>query len=84
MANKPKLTMTFRNPLLYARELQDRMWAENINHNGLARRLGVSRARVTQWLDLLDLPEEVLHRAEAMGDNWEHRLVTERILRRSR
>lgn len=60
------------------------MLAEGINRAELARRLGVSRARVTQWMELLDLPEEVLHRAEAMGDNWDRRVMTEREMRRLR
>ena len=77
-------TKTFRNPLLYARELRDRMLAEGINRAELARRLGVSRARVTQWLDLLELPEQVLRDAEALGDNWGRRVVTERKMRGSR
>ena len=78
---KPKSTKTFRNPILYARELRDRMAAEGINRAELAKRLGVSRARVTQWLDLLDLPERVLHEAEALGDNWGRQVVTERKMR---
>src|SRR5512137_2323156 len=76
-----KPTKTFRNPLLYARELRDRMLAEGINRAELARRLGVSRARVTQWLDLLELPGEIQLRAEALGDNWSHHVVTERKMR---
>jgi hypothetical protein len=64
-------------------ELRDRMVAEGINRAELARRLGMSRARVTQWLDLLELPERVIRDAQAKGDNWEHRLLTERILRKS-
>jgi ParB-like chromosome segregation protein Spo0J len=74
----------FRNPLLYARELRDRMLAEGINRAELARRVGVSRARVTQWLELLELPEKALRDAEALGDNWNRQLVTEREMRRSR
>ncbi len=62
-------------------ELRDRMLVEGINRAELARRLGVSRARVTQWLDLLEMPDEVIREARAKGDNWEHRLVTERELR---
>jgi len=79
-----KPTKTFRNPLLYARELRDRMAREGINRAELARRLGVSRARVTQWLDLLELPEEVIRKAEEQGDNWDRRVMTESEMRRSR
>ncbi len=47
----------------------------------LARKLGISRARVTQMLNLLKLPEELIEEVERMGDNWDRRLVTERMLR---
>lgn len=47
----------------------------------LARKLNISRARATQMLNLLKLPEELLRVVEEMGDHWEGRLVTERILR---
>jgi hypothetical protein len=79
-----KPTKVFRNPLLYARELRDRMAREGINRAELARRLGVSRARVTQWLDLLELPERVLREAEALGDYWNRQVVTEREMRERR
>lgn len=41
----------------------------------------MSRARVTQWLSLLELLKLEIERVLAMGDNWEPRLVTERGLR---
>ena len=66
--------------MIYAMELRDRMGREGINRAELARRLGVSRARVTQWLDLLELPEEVLREAEALGDHWNRQVMTERGL----
>ena len=47
----------------------------------LARRSGCSRARVTQKLNLLNLPRDLLLEIEAMGGHWERRLVTERGLR---
>jgi hypothetical protein len=62
-------------------ELRDRMAREGITRAELARRLGVSMARITQWLDLLDLPERLLCKAEALGDNWNRQVVTERELR---
>lgn len=65
-------------------ELRDRMAVEGINRAELARRLGVSRGRVTQWLDLLELPEQVIRDALAAGDNWTHQIVTERRMRLKR
>ncbi len=47
----------------------------------LARRLGVSRARVTQVLGLLTLSPEVLRRIRALGDPLKGPVVTERQLR---
>jgi len=47
----------------------------------LSRKLGVSRAKVTQILNLLKLPEELKEEIETMGDYWEERLITERMLR---
>jgi hypothetical protein len=76
-----KPTKTFRNPLLYARELRDRMTVEGISRAELPRRLGISRARVTQWLSLLELPERVIREAEALGDSWDRQVMTEREMR---
>ena len=47
----------------------------------LARKLGISRARITQMLNLLKLPEELKEEIEAMGDHWVRILVSERMLR---
>jgi hypothetical protein len=47
----------------------------------LARKLGVSRARVSQVLRLLQLSPEVLETIVACGDPLYARIVTERRLR---
>jgi ParB-like chromosome segregation protein Spo0J len=47
----------------------------------LARKLGVSRARVTQVLGLLNLSPKVLRKMSARGDPMERPVVTERQLR---
>ena len=47
----------------------------------LARRLGVSRARVTQVLGLLAFDPEVLQAFAALDDPMPKQLVTERSLR---
>ncbi len=80
---EPRTRKTYRNPVIYAMELRDRMAAEGISRAELARRLGVSRARVTQWLDLLELPEQVIMDALAKGDSWSRQVITERKLRGS-
>jgi len=73
--------MTFRNPMVLALELAEEKKRDGISRAELARRHGLSRARVTQWLSLLDLPRIEIERVLAMGDYWEKRLVTERELR---
>ena len=75
---------TYRNPLIYARELNDELVGDNLTRKQLAERHGVSSDRVTQWLCLLKLPEKTQKQIEALGDNWEKQLVTERELRNIR
>jgi AraC-like DNA-binding protein len=70
----------FRNPVIQAREIALAMELEGLSRADLARRFGCSRARVTQKLNLLNLPRDLLMEIEALGDR---RLVTERGLRRS-
>ena len=79
---KVKPRRTFRNPIFVALELKEEMLRDGISQAELARRHGISRARVHQWLSLLELPKREIERLKAMGDNWEKRLLTERILRK--
>jgi len=67
--------------MIIALELAEELKHEGITRAELARRHGVSKARVTQWLSLLDLPRIEIERVLAMGDYWDRRLVTERGLR---
>ncbi|OPL19562.1 MAG: hypothetical protein AVO35_10390 [Candidatus Aegiribacteria sp. MLS_C] len=76
---KPK--KRFRNPLILAEELYTTMELEDLTRAELARRLGYSRARITQLLNLLNLPPELQQEISRMGDNWEKQLITERQLR---
>ena len=46
-----------------------------------ARRQGISRARVTQVLQLLNLAPDVLHTITALGDPLPSQVITERMLR---
>jgi hypothetical protein len=48
----------------------------------LARELSVSRARVTQVLNLLSLPSPIGEAIAALGDPIPHRHITEHRLRR--
>jgi transcriptional regulator with XRE-family HTH domain len=69
--------------MIFALEIAEEMKRDGISRAELARRHGMSRARVTQWLSLLDLPKPEIERVLAMGDYWERRLVTERGLRKT-
>ena len=74
----------YRNPVIYAQELHDEMVRDNLTRKQLAKRHGVSSDRITQWLCLLKLPEEVLQEVRTLGDNWDRQVVTERELREVR
>jgi len=78
----PEPARTFRNPIIFARELNAEMEAEGLNQTELAKNIGVTRARISQWLSLLRIPEEMIADLESQGDNWTRRIVTERQLRK--
>ena len=71
----------YRNPVFQAEEWRNRMGERGLSRVELARELGVTRARVTQLLNVLKLPDEVLQKEKAKGDPMSGRLVTERKLR---
>ena len=62
-------------------ELEAEMKNDGLTQAELARKHGMTRARVNQWLSLLKLPEGERRRILAMGDHWARRVVTERRLR---
>jgi predicted transcriptional regulator len=64
-----------------AEEWRDRMEERGLSKSELARELGVTRARVSQMLNILKLPEDVLVTVRSLGDPMERRVVTERKLR---
>jgi hypothetical protein len=72
----------YRNPIALAREWQ-RVLSDTPNMSGadLARRHGVTRARISQVLRLLDLAPEAVERIAALGDPLPAPIVTERSLR---
>ena len=77
---KQRNKKTYRNPIILAREMSLVMEMEELTRADLARKLGLSRARVTQMLNLLELPEILILEIEEMGDYWNKQLVTERQL----
>lgn len=80
----PLRTRLYRNPVIFAMELQGEMTTDQLTRQQLATRHGISLDRVIQWLALLKLPKEKLEEIVALGDHWERRLVTEREVRRIR
>lgn len=72
---------TYRNPLIFAMELNAEMDREGLTQAELARKHGISRARVNQWVALLKMPENKKRRIIAMGDYWNRQIITERELR---
>ena len=77
----PEPERAFRNPIIFAGELKAQMEAEGLTQTDLAKNMGVTRARISQWLSLLELPEDLIADVERLGDDWTRRLVTERQLR---
>jgi hypothetical protein len=61
--------LQYRNPIYLAGEWQkDLAEGKYSSQADLSRKMGVSRARVTQILNLLKLHEDIIDKAYAMGD----------------
>ena len=58
---------SFRNPIILAREMPLMMEMEELSRAELARKLGLSRARVTQILNLLGLCPATYSSADNMA-----------------
>ena len=79
---KTKPSRRYRNPLILAHEWQKALEdGDYASPAALARKLGFSRARVTQVLHLLSLTPEVQQQLMALGDPLSSPLITERKLR---
>jgi len=76
--NKPRTTA---NPVRIAREWKRAMEERGESRADLARRLGVSRARISQVLGILDLAPNVL---ELLEQQFGRDVVSERALRELR
>jgi hypothetical protein len=51
------------------------------NQSDLARKLGISRVRICQILNLLKLNPLIVKELEKLGDPLEAKIITERLLR---
>ncbi len=77
-------TRCYRNPVIFAMELEAEMSTDQLTRRQLADRHGISLDRLIQWLALLKLPTEQLEEIAALGDYSGKPVVTERELRRRR
>ena len=72
----------YRNPIYLARQWKtDLAEGKYSSQANLSRKMEVSRARVTQILNLLKLPSDVIEKVSALGDPLPKPIVTERNLR---
>jgi len=53
------------------------------NQAELARKLGISRARVTQILNLLKLNKNIIYYIEQLGDPMDKKVISESNLRKN-
>ena len=73
----------YRNPIYLAREYKRMIDNGQVkNQSDLARKLGISRARVTQILNLLRLDNNIIDNLEQIGDPMDKKVISERELRK--
>jgi len=68
----------YENPIEKALEYKKIMQEENLNQGQLSRKLGASRVRITQILNLLKLPQK---KQDYVLEFGKKELITERALR---
>ena len=77
-----KIARIYRNPIYLAREYKEMIDNGQVkNQAELAKLKGVSRARVTQILNLLKLDSLIIQELEKLGDPLKSRIIIKRILR---
>ena len=79
---KEKPQCFYRNPIYLAKEYKRMIEIGEVkNQSDLARKLGVSRVRISQVLCLLKLDVKIIEAVEKLGDPMPARIITERMLR---
>jgi len=74
---------TYRNPFYLAKEYKEMIDRGEVkNQAELARIKSISRARVTQILNLLKLDRNIIDHLEQIGDPMDKKTVSERKLRK--
>jgi hypothetical protein len=77
-----QITHIYRNPIYLAREYKRMIDNGQVrNQSELARKLGISRVRIHQILNLLKLDSLIIQKLEKLGDPLKSKIITERILR---
>ncbi|GAG23025.1 unnamed protein product [marine sediment metagenome] len=77
-----KIVRIYRNPIYLAKEYKQMIDNRQVkNQSGLARKLGISRVRIHQILNLLKLDSLIIQELEKFGDPLKSRIITERMLR---
>jgi hypothetical protein len=77
-----KSCKTYPNPLLLAQHYKHLLNTPGIgSQTALARKIGVSPARISQFLRLLKLPPDIQQQVIEMGEQLPSRVITERKLR---
>ena len=73
----------YRNPVYLAKEYKQMIDSGEVkNQAELARIKGISRARVTQILNLLKLDKSIIDNLEKIGDPMDKKITSERELRK--
>ena len=82
---KPSTTKkTYRNPIYLAKKYRKMIDSGEVkNQAELARIKGISRARVTQILNLLKLNKNIIDNLNKIGDLMDKKFTSERELRKA-
>ena len=81
-SKKPRASKLYRNTVILAKEWHKAIEKRDFSSQAdLSRKLGISRARVTQVLNLLKLDNKVLEKIISLGNPSTSHIVTERVLR---
>ena len=79
-SNKAK--SVYRNPIYIAKEYKGMIDSGKVkNQSELAKLIGITRARVTQILNLLKLDGSIIDNLEQIGDPMDQKIFNERKLR---
>jgi hypothetical protein len=72
----------YKNPIYLAKEYKEMLDSSEVkNQAELAKLKGISRARVTQILNLLKLKKSVINALEHFRDSMDKKVISERKLR---